>query len=80
MTNKKIFKTLQKIEKRARKHRPSPLRYGQAVYIYTYDAFPEAVLSLKNTQYDCFDNDSVVFDFLVSICRIVTDGKAQRDL
>lgn len=43
------------------------IRYGQAVFNAAYAMFPCATNNLRNTQYDCYYNDSKVNDFLTRL-------------
>lgn len=43
------------------------IRYGQAIFNTAYAMFPYATNQLRNTQYDCYYDDSKVNDFLTQL-------------
>lgn len=48
-----------------------PITEGQAIFIAAQNKFPEAVSKLKNTEFDCFYDDSRIDLFLTELQNIV---------
>lgn len=47
-----------------------PITEGQAIFIAAQNKFPEAVSKLKNTEFDCFYDDSRIDLFLTELQKI----------
>lgn len=53
-------------------NRPAEWRYGQAVFNYAYELYPNEVNQLRFSHYDCFYNDKLVNDFIDKLENILS--------
>ena len=51
------------------------LRKGQYIYNEVYRLFPNEVIKVQNTEFDCFNNDSRIDLFLEKIKQLVGEFK-----
>jgi len=67
MTHKKLYDALIALYNKALNDRPEEWRYGQAVFNYALDVFPEETERLRGDKFDCFYNDDNIISFLSTI-------------
>jgi len=55
----------------AQEEKPDEWRFGQAVFNYTYQEFPDAADKIRGTEYDCFYDDSKIPKFIKKLMKLL---------
>jgi len=67
MNKKEIYDKLIDINNEAFLKRPDSWRYGQAVFNFALNEFPDEVNKIRATSQDCFYRDDRVAEFLITL-------------
>jgi len=55
----------------AQEQRPKEWRFGQAVFNYAYEEYPNAADKIRGTEDDCFYDDSKIPKFIKKLMKLL---------